>query len=70
MTIGTIEDEILFYISLKNPTRIENSSALVEYVFNGNEIKHSKKTYSDSKRIKQLYYLSPYRVKKSKGSFF
>ena len=29
----TIEDEILFYISLKNPTRIENSSALVEYVF-------------------------------------
>lgn len=43
MTIGTIEDEILFYISLKNPTRIETSSALVEYVFNGNEIKRSQK---------------------------
>ena len=43
MTIDTIEDEILFYISLKNPTRIENSSAIVEYVFNGNEIKHSQK---------------------------
>lgn len=43
MKIGTIEDEILFYISLKNPKRIETSSALVEYVFDGNEIKRSKK---------------------------
>lgn len=50
MTIESIEDEILFYISLKNPKRVEASSARVEYVFNGNEIKRSLKRLQIKKK--------------------
>lgn len=51
MTIDLIEKEILFYISLKNPKCIEKSSAVIEYVFNGNEIKQSQKRLQIQKKI-------------------
>ena len=50
MTIEAIEDKILFYISLKNPKRIEDSSTRVQYVFNGNEIKRSQKRLQIQKK--------------------
>ena len=51
MTLDTIETEILFYISLKNPTRVDSSSSMIEYVFNGNEIKKSQKRLQIFKKL-------------------
>lgn len=50
MTIDNIEEEILFYISLKTPKRIELAPETVEYVFKGNEIKQSQKRLQIQKK--------------------